>query len=291
MSGRNHQNYWRTLTSILPPVGEGCLLADALRGGIDTWLSYNLHFGLGCAALLGYWVARRMTRVLAEMPVSSIASARPGFVALKGRAQPLPNVEPLQAPSGEPCVWYYYRSGSGDSYYSIDSPRPFLLVDDSGQCLIDPIGASFSRVSSGHNEDMIRAGDRLYVAGQLRPYSAETLVRTLPPEPLNVSVTYDDGDDAKARRELEHRMRERIDAQKRRPAIISLPALPIVSAPDFAGEFVIVGGDADNGGEGDSYRLLAYANAVTALVSAVMLDYLQWMGLGWSLDYVYEWLS
>ena len=130
-------------------------------------------------ALLAWQSAQRRLRAVADTPTSRIASAAQGYVELVGRALALPDA-PLYSPNHHlPCLWYRYRafvreqnkwrpSGSGES------DAPFLLDDGSGRCLIDPAGAEIlaprrDTYTSGDRrveEELLLAGDRLYVLGE-----------------------------------------------------------------------------------------------------------------------------
>lgn len=90
----------------------------------------------------------RAYRVVADTPTSLVRSAPQGYVELKGQFEPLNPDEPIYAPfTGKPCVWYrvYMEEArkSGDdvewvTVYSESDPRPFRLVDETGQCFILP---------------------------------------------------------------------------------------------------------------------------------------------------------
>jgi hypothetical protein len=104
----------------------------------------------------------RRARIIEDMPTSRIRSAAQGYVELEGRGQLLegpPIVSPL---SGITCTWYRYKVEERRGYHSSRGLRSrwdtiasetsdalFLLVDATGQCVIDPDGAS---VTTSHRK-------------------------------------------------------------------------------------------------------------------------------------------
>jgi hypothetical protein len=104
----------------------------------------------GAAALR--WI--RKARLIEDMPTSRIRSAAQGYVELAGRALPLADTRNLAPLTQRPCVWWRYRiskrveSGSGknrrqrwQTVASGHSSLPFLLDDETGQCIVKPDGA------------------------------------------------------------------------------------------------------------------------------------------------------
>jgi len=107
-------------------------------------------FALGLVALVSFfaWIlAYRRYRQIHDLPTSKVASAAQGYVELFGRSERLDG-EPLASKvSGLPCCWYRYyieRKEPGGKWEQIDhgtSVAHFLLVDDTGRCVISPEGA------------------------------------------------------------------------------------------------------------------------------------------------------
>lgn len=110
-------------------------------------LSALLATGLGLTALWHFVHARQ----IANTPASLIRSAAQGRVELQGFAKLMPGPK-ISAPlTGTPCVWWRFsvmervrdndnkvqwrtvRSGASDDL--------FLLVDHTGECVVDPHGA------------------------------------------------------------------------------------------------------------------------------------------------------
>ena len=101
-------------------------------------------FGLR-AGLDGFWRLRLVT----DTPTARIRSAPQGYVELTGHA--LPYQKPMAARlTGLPCVWFRFkveerrRSGKNSHWVTIekgDAGKPFLLVDGTGRCLVEPAAA------------------------------------------------------------------------------------------------------------------------------------------------------
>ena len=86
-----------------------------------------------------------------DTPTSKVRSAAQGYVELRGTGE-LMEGPPIVAPlTGTTCTWYEFkidehrRSGKNSKWVTINSGRStelFLLIDDTGKCVIDPEGAS-----------------------------------------------------------------------------------------------------------------------------------------------------
>lgn len=114
---------------------------------------------LGVGAAGGLWAGYRalhLARLLEDTPTSRIRSAAQGYVELAGRSLPLAGTENLAPLTLRPCVWWSYRieQRTGDASGSPgrarakwrvvqrgSSGQPFLLEDETGQCLVNPQGA------------------------------------------------------------------------------------------------------------------------------------------------------
>lgn len=175
-------------------------------------------FWLGCALLallgLGLFVfgfrQLKRARLLEDTPTSRIRSAAQGYVELHGHARLLPGPEVKSPLSGERCCWWQYKieqrrtehhSGKRRvEWVTLDegtSDELFLLADDTGECVLDPVGAnvipSLSRSWRGvsarpggfpqqsrwfafgdyrYSEKLVRYGDWLYALGQFQTQTA-----------------------------------------------------------------------------------------------------------------------
>jgi hypothetical protein len=127
------------------------------------------------------WMANyRRYRQIADTPVSRVASAAQGYVELLGRAAPIPGTPMLTRIRQLPCVWYHYRveeRGSDDKWSLQDegeSEDPFLLIDATGQCVIDPEQAeiitshveTWTDGSYRYTESLLLPQDKLSALGE-----------------------------------------------------------------------------------------------------------------------------
>ena len=116
----------------------------------------------GCLAITLaslYWAFRFFSRfrTIENIPTSRIRSAAQGYVELQGRGKCLEG-PPIIAPlSKKNCTWYSFKvemeSARDDkkNWKTIDSgisSELFLIVDETGQCVIDPDGASVRTIHS-----------------------------------------------------------------------------------------------------------------------------------------------
>jgi hypothetical protein len=154
----------------------------------------------------------------------------------------MPDRPPLVTPSGASCVWYRRSSQSGSnepgSYSASDTVQPFLLADESGQCIVLPAGADITggqtHSSFGGNERLIAPGDTIYVTGELRPATAAEREAGGPSSAAFVVC----------------------DPADRSPFVISA--------------------NPDGSSEASWYGLLAAANLVLVVASAALLGYVLW---------------
>lgn len=156
-----------------------------------NWLTGGIHFiilavaaqaestavwpyALALMSLVSFaaWIANyRRYRYIADTPTSRIASAAQGYVELLGRAAHLPDAALRTRFRQLPCVWYRYHveEKSSDGKWSTrdagESGEPFLLVDATGQCVIDPERAE---IITSHVETW-RDGDYRYTEWRLLP--------------------------------------------------------------------------------------------------------------------------
>lgn len=131
------------------------------------WLSGSLHFiiivlafqaedpavwpyALLAMAVVSFfsWIASyRRYRHIHDLPTSNVASAAQGYVELFGRSELLPGASLMSTRTGLPCCWLRYyveRRTSNNKWEHVDSGESheyFLLVDDTGQCVVFPEGA------------------------------------------------------------------------------------------------------------------------------------------------------
>lgn len=110
----------------------------------------------------------KSARILQDIPTSKIRSAAQGTVELRGLAKALLKNPLLGTITKKPCVWHRYfieafitpQTGSDTTpYWSVletaESKDPFVLEDETGECVILPHGATLiptgSIVWRGHS--------------------------------------------------------------------------------------------------------------------------------------------
>ncbi|MCU7917852.1 MAG: hypothetical protein KZQ88_13700 [Candidatus Thiodiazotropha sp. (ex Dulcina madagascariensis)] len=107
---------------------------------------------LTLTSLLALYFAFRnihRARLIEDTPTSRIRSAPQGYVELIGVATMMPG-EPVIAPlSGTPCCWWRYKTErKGDKGWRTvrtdKSDSLFLIQDATGECILDPDGASIT---------------------------------------------------------------------------------------------------------------------------------------------------
>ncbi len=180
-------------------------IAEADSNSFWLWTAISLLLGIG--AFWGSFAALKKARLIENTPTSRIRSAAQGYVELEGHARLLQGPEILSPLSGQRCCWWKYqieqqetvvRNGKRTSEWrtieSDISESLFLLVDPTGECVVDPQGASIDpslrrqwRGSSRqpqqipaktpflqlfgdyrYTESLIQIGDPLYALGQFR---------------------------------------------------------------------------------------------------------------------------
>ena len=165
------------------------------------WLLAMLVTALAAGGFHGAFRFLRRARVILDTPTAKIRSAAQGYLELDGRSE-LMEGQPIIAPlTGKTCTWYRYkverrevRHSNGkrhETWRTVDkgvSDNLFLVVDDTGQCVIDPDGAEVtcSAHDRWHGHSSRTAGAQM-ASGPLRlgtgnyRYSEE---RIHPGEPL-----------------------------------------------------------------------------------------------------------
>lgn len=195
---------WPLLVGAAPVIGVAFFVWASAQGDAEVARSFAARAILAAVAALGalvaWWTARRLrtasTVTVAEALALARAGQSAGLVALRGRARALHDAVPLISPDGELCLWFRQGEAAGGEAGARDSLRPFLLVDDSGECIVLPAGADVSgqgpvpQAASGpmrpHRaeapsrdrrvaERLLRNGDRIHVLGRFVPASPEAL--------------------------------------------------------------------------------------------------------------------
>lgn len=281
MSVMTHESKWRLLVGAAPLVGVAFFVWAAAQGEAEVAHSPTARAILAVVAALGTAVAWWTFRQLRSPATVKVASAaqHAGVVALRGRARALPDAVPLISPDGELCLWFAPGAGGEEG-----SVRPFLLVDDSGECIVLPAGADVQGhgpVPSGvaglgdahAGERLLRNGDRIQVVG-----------RFVPASPASIALQADAAGRV-ARAEASQAalrvgdplpFRDLRSAALAGAAFVAAPplvrhgfALPAMTAPDTGAPLAIrIGTDE---AEGSVYGMLAVVDGLVMVVSSTLV--------------------
>jgi hypothetical protein len=131
----------------------------------------------------------RRYRLIHDLPTSRIVSAAQGYVELAGHGALLDG-EMISSPlSHTHCCWYSYEieeKQSNNKWQSVDSGKSvkhFLLVDDTGHCVISPDGAevltnehrSWEEGDRRYNEWLLLPRGVLYAIGEFATSTAHVI--------------------------------------------------------------------------------------------------------------------
>ena len=173
------------------------------------WIGAVISGAAAAVSLWGFFTRLRRDRVVTDTPIVKIRSAAQGYVHVEGRATAPADSEIFAPLSRRQCVWWDYEiekheeNSKGQGVWrNIDrasSVTPFVIADNSGQCMVGPINAEitpssrnvwtgnaprpngFSVVSQPwvtnddrkyrYTERLIAVGTNLSVLGELRSHS------------------------------------------------------------------------------------------------------------------------
>lgn len=135
--------------SALAALADGLAATDA--GPFWLWTLVSLGVALG--SFVFAFLSLHKARLIENTPTSRIRSAAQGYVELEGFARLLPGPDIVSPLTGTRCCWWKYRvqkrerqwSGHRRDHWrtieSATSDELFLLVDPTGDCVVDPSGA------------------------------------------------------------------------------------------------------------------------------------------------------
>lgn len=120
----------------------------------EFWFATGALAIAALATLIATFIFVKRARLITDTPTAKIRSAPQGYVELSGFGKMLDG-PPIHAPlTHAPCVWWWYKIEERRTSYSngkrttrwvtIDQGRSdalFLLVDDTGECIVDPEAA------------------------------------------------------------------------------------------------------------------------------------------------------
>ncbi len=131
----------------MSPLSEWAKLSAA----DDFWMIVGILVCLTISGFIGAFYFFMRKRIMEDTPTSKIRSAAQGYVELSGRGDLMEGPEIIAPLTSKYCTWYSYkveerrRSGKNSHWATVEkgkSDELFLIVDDTGQCVIDPEGAS-----------------------------------------------------------------------------------------------------------------------------------------------------
>lgn len=140
----------------------------------DLLAALIIGFCIGVGMFVSGLRSMRLRRIIEDLPRSKVASIAMGLVELHGTAQPAPKLKLISAPiTAMQCLYYRYtveeyrRSKNSSSWVTIDSGasgQPFCIKDDTGDVLVDPVGAEVD-IASDYQSGQLPAGSPYMKAG------------------------------------------------------------------------------------------------------------------------------
>lgn len=158
----------------------------------DFWFHASIAVLVAAAGFIFAFVFFKRARLIEDTPTSRIRSAAQGYVELEGYGDTLEGPDIIAPLSKTPCTWYRYKVEKVNDEHDrvVDSGRSedlFLLVGETGKCVVDPEGAevtatvkrtwygsSYQGDSSimgsryRFTEERMHPGDPLYAIGHFR---------------------------------------------------------------------------------------------------------------------------
>ena len=140
---------------------------------------------LGAGSFIGWLASFKRYHLVADTPTSRITTAAQGYIELVGRSELHPGASSVGSHADMPCVWqrYVVYRKNGEKWSVVDrgqTDTTFLLVDDSGECVIDPEQAEVftTHRRTSHSSDYkrvveyLRPMDTLYALGELATHNS-----------------------------------------------------------------------------------------------------------------------
>lgn len=157
---------------------------------VDDLATQIIVLCLSCIlAFVAWYRAFKRYHLIGATPTARITSAPQGYIELSGKAALFPGEMVRGLPSAPPCVWYRYRVYRTDGAVpslidSGQSHETFLLVDETGHCVIDPdLAEIISSLKVTVVNDYYRTkleylapGKPLYALGYLQTLNAGAVV-------------------------------------------------------------------------------------------------------------------
>src|SRR4030066_2537101 len=122
----------------------------------EYWIFLVAMTALASCGFLGMFRFLRRIRLIEDTPTAKIRSAPQGYVELTGISRLMQGDLIIAPLTGKQCTWYSYkieersdspgiRGGRHKGWRVIEAKTSddlFLLADDTGECVIDPEGAT-----------------------------------------------------------------------------------------------------------------------------------------------------
>lgn len=123
--------------------------------GDDFWMVITIAILATIAGFVGAFYFFMRKRIMEDTPTSKIRSAAQGYVELAGHGKQMEGPAITAPLTQKNCTWYSFRierkrkSGKNTSWSTIEhgqSEELFAIRDETGDCVIDPEGASVTTV-------------------------------------------------------------------------------------------------------------------------------------------------
>ena len=260
--------------------------------GTQVWLGV-----LPClaGASFYYWInAYNRKRSIEDVPTSKIVNAAQGYVELCGTVVLVPGKSLTGPLTHEPCVWYSYgidenRGKNSRTIESGEESVPFLIRDDTGECLVNPRDAEllcemceqWDIGNLHYNEWSIRVGDPIYAIGRFSTRTAapegdpeievNTVLRTWLADPRGFFSRFDADRNGKIAAPELAKAREAARGEVSKKRADRAAGLNTMVAPEDGRPFIIM--NMAEGGVESRFRELTIVHLVIFFIALGFLTY------------------
>jgi len=177
-------------------LGGAQLVLLFISVAVGTRAGWLIGWSLIAAISLAAWIGvYRRLRIVDDTPTSNIATAAQGYVELSGRCENTPGAPTFGPYSQLPCVWcrYIMEARTNNKWAHREhgeTDAGFMLVDATGSCLVDPVGAEVL----ANGKDTWTQGDYRYTEWRINQHSLVYVLgdfRTLAHEPSAIDKESD----------------------------------------------------------------------------------------------------
>ena len=144
----------------------------------------------------------RRYRFMHDLPTSKIASASQGYTELLGKSRLIAGSSACSPVSARPCCWYSYtvEEKNGDKWKTVEqgsSIDHFLLVDDTGECVISPDKAEvytqyhncWTSGGQRYTEWLLLPETTLYAIGEFVTHNGNVLTASEEKQDISVLIS------------------------------------------------------------------------------------------------------